>query len=203
MNSLDIVILSVIGFFAVKGIFRGIIIEIFTLGSIVLGYLISIREMSLMADVLKHYLHIPDVLSNVLGFAVVFTITVFIFRWIGLSLKKFAKWSFLGWVDKSGGVIFGAFKGALIVSLFLLLESVLPPAEGLKRQESESMLFKPVRSIAPWVYNQVKIILPGAKDFYGEVKEGLEDKSKEVIDNIINDKIESVEQEVKKHIEDK
>jgi len=201
MNSLDLIILCVIGFFAVRGGFKGIIVELFTLAALVLGYVAATREMSLVAAGLKRYLHVPDMLSNVLGFAIIFTIVVVLLRFAGLAMKKFAQWSFLGWVDRMGGILFGTFKGSLVVSLLLLLVSLLPLGETVTREQEVSKLFKPVRSVAPWVYDRVKVLVPGAKDFYAEVKEGFEDQSKQVIDNMVKDKIESIEKEVEKRVE--
>jgi len=200
MNSIDIMILGIILFFGIKGFFRGIIIEVFTLGSLLIGYFAAVREMSIMAGVLKHYIHMPDLLSNVLGFVIIYTVVVIVLRWVGMGLKQFLRWSFLGWLDRGGGVLFGAFKGALIASLILLLESVLPVGDSLKKEQEESRFFEPVRAVAPWVFNTFKVIAPGAKDFYEEIKEGLEDKSKKIIDDMINKKIGSIEQEVKKRV---
>ena len=88
----------------------------------------------------------------------------------------------------------------MIASLLLLLESVLPLGDSLQKEQKESRFFEPIRAVAPWVFNTSKGLVPGAKDFYDEIKEGLEEKSKKVIDDMINSKISSIEQEVKKRV---
>lgn len=197
MNTIDTCILIVLGIFGVKGFIRGIVIEIFTLIGMVIAYIIAIREMSFFSNLLVSKLHLPDILASSIAFLVLFIGIVFIIRWLASALKLFARWTFIGWLDSLGGVLFGLFKGALIASLVLLLFSLLPLSAEIQKQQKASLLFKPVRSVAPFVFNTIKRVIPHSKDFYEELKESVKKKTKETTDQIVSDKLDSLKTDVK------
>ena len=98
---------------------------------------------------------------------------------------------------------FGLFKGTLMASLLLLLFSVIPLPQEIRREEEKSLLYQPVRSVAPAVFNFLKHLLPQTKDFYEEVKEGFSLKSKELIDQVIEKEIESLEKDLEDRVNKK
>ena len=112
------------------------------------------------------------------------------------ALRKLTRWTLIGWVDKGGGILFGLFKGAFVASLLALLISLIPFPEGVKNEEENALLFRPVRSVAPAVFNFVKHTFPKTKDFYDEVKEGFSSASKTVVDQVLSKRLESIQKEV-------
>jgi membrane protein required for colicin V production len=196
MNTIDICILVVLGIFGIKGFIRGIVIEIFTLVGMVVAYIIAIREMSFLSNLLVTKLHLPDILASSIAFLVLFIGIVFLFRWLAGALKLFARWTFIGWLDSLGGMIFGLFKGALIASLLILLISLLPLSSEIQKQQEASFLFKPIRSVAPLVFNTLKRIIPHSKDFYEELKESIKKQTKETTDHIISKKLDSLKTDI-------
>ena len=196
MNFIDICILVVLGIFGVKGFIRGIVIEIFTLVGMVVAYVIAIREMSFFSNLLVTKFHLPDILASSIAFFILFIGIVFLFRWIAGALKLFARWTFIGWLDSLGGVLFGLFKGALIASLVILLISLLPLSSEIQRQQKESFLFQPIRSVAPFVFNTIKKVIPHSKDFYDELRESVKEKTKETSNQIISEKVDSLKTDI-------
>lgn len=196
MNSIDIILLVVIGFFCIKGLFRGMIIEVFTLVGVLVGYVIALREMSTLAIWLRKSFHLPELVSSTLSFLVIFILILLLFRWIASVLRHLMRWTFIGWVDRGGGMIFGVFKGTLIASLLLLLITLIPRPRKIQEVEEESLLYQPVRSVAPAVFNFLKHTFPKTKDFYEEVKEGFSEKSKDIVDNMKEKRLKSLQKEL-------
>ena len=193
MNVIDIGILVVLGIFGVKGFIRGIVVEIFTLAGMVIAYIVSIREMGSLANILTTNVHIPPLAASTISFLILFIAIVFLFRWLASALKLFARWTFIGWIDSFGGMLFGIFKGALIASLIILLVSLFPLSSEIDKLQKESFLFQPVRSVAPVVFNTIKKVIPHSKDFYEELKEGLKEKTNAAADQVLLKKLDSLQ----------
>ena len=160
MNSIDIIILIILVFFCIKGFFRGFIMEILTLLGLLLAYVIAIREMSSVASLLSQLFHLPTPVMNVLSFILIFLIVVLVCRLLAGALRKITRWVFLGWIDRGGGVLFGLFKGAMVASLLALMISLIPISEELEAEQNDSLLFRPIRSVAPAVFNFIKHTFP-------------------------------------------
>jgi membrane protein required for colicin V production len=201
MNAIDIGICLVLGIFGVKGFIRGIVIEIFTLAGMIVAYVISIREMGFLANIITKNIHIPTVIASTISFLILFIAIVFLFRWLASALKLFARWTFIGWIDSLGGLIFGFFKGALITSLIILLVSLIPFSPEIDKLQKESFLFKPIRSVAPVVFNIIKQVIPHSKDFYEELRESLKEKTDTAAEHALLKKLDSIQtglQEIEK-----
>ena len=200
MNSIDVTILIILGFFCIKGFFRGFIMEIFTLVGLVLAYVIAIRQMNSLASLINNIVRLPALVATTLSFFLIFILVVLFCRWIAGALRKITRWTLLGWIDRGGGILFGLFKGALVVSLLALLVSLIPTSQGMETEEENSLLFRPARSVAPAVFNFIKHTFPQTKNFYDEVKEGFINKSREVTDSVLSKRLESLRKELKNRV---
>lgn len=200
MTPIDITILVVLAIFTIKGLFRGLILEVFTLAGFILGYLLALREMSTLVGLIERLVHLPPLFVSGLSFLVIFIGVVLLTRWLAHILKGVAKATLIGWLDKGGGAGFGLFKGALVMSLVLLLVGLLPLPEDMVKEQENSMLVKPVRSVAPSVYNFVVKTFPKTKNFYGEIKESFDESKKSAMDNLLDERLDSIEHEVKKRV---
>ena len=199
MNSIDVTILVIVGFFCIKGFFKGLIMEVFTLVGLLLAYVIAIREMSTLAYLINSIVNLPLLVSTPLSFFLIFISVVLLCRLLAGALRKLIRWTLLGWLDRGGGAMFGVFKGALVTSLLILLISLIPVSRGIENEEDNSLLFLPVRSVAPAVFNFIKHSFPKTKNFYDEVKEGFSSKSKEIMDHMLSKRLESLQKELKEH----
>jgi len=200
MNVIDLVILGVLAVFAVKGLIRGVIMEVFTLIGLLIGYLIALREMSVVAGFLEKWLHLKPPVPGIVGFILIFLLIVIVFRLIAGLLRKFVKWTFLGWLDRGLGTLLGLFKGILISSLLIMLVGLVPPSDSMEKTQEESLLFGPVKSVAPAVFNVIKHTFPKTKDFYEEVKEGVSESSDKVKQDIIRRQLKSMQEDSASHV---
>jgi membrane protein required for colicin V production len=200
MSVFDIIILVIIGVFCVKGLIRGLILEILTLAGLLVGYWVALKEMSVGAAWLTEILQIPDWIANTMSFILIFLVIVIVFRILAGAIRKLIKWTLLGWLDKGGGILIGLFKGALIASLAMLLVSVIPLPEKTEKQKEKSFLYKPVSEVAPAVFNIIKVAFPKTKDFYEEIKEGFTDTAEEAVGDALKNEIKKLQKEAEDRI---
>jgi len=200
MNAIDVFILIILALFIIKGLFRGLIIEVFTLAGLLIGYVVALKGFGLVTAIIDSMVELPALLVTTLGFLIIFIGILVIFRVAAGLVKKFAKWTLLGWVDHLCGGVFGMLKGALIASLLALLFSLIPMSEDMQKTQDDSLLFKPIRGVAPAIFNFVQMTFPKTKDFYEELKEGFSKSSKEVKNRVMEKQLENLQEKVKDQI---
>ena len=200
MNTIDMIILVIVGFFCIKGFIRGMIVEVFTFAGLLIAYVVALCEMSTVADLINKAFQAPLLISNVLGFIFVFVLVFVFFRLIAGAFSRIVQWSFLAWLNRGGGMILGIFKGILITSLLALFISLLPLSEEMERMQDKSLLFKPVRSVAPAVFDFFTSAFPRTKTFYEEIREGFPRMSNQLIDQIASDQLNSITKELENSV---
>lgn len=152
MNVIDIVIIALLLFAAVRGFMSGLFAAIASLVSVVAGVFCAI-----------HYsFYIEGILSDsgfdwsaqtykIVAFAVTFLGVVLAIVFIGKILTKLADITALGLINKILGAVFGSLKWALILSVLLLFfdkfNKTIPFVE--KEMLDESVMFYPIKSIIP------------------------------------------------------
>jgi membrane protein required for colicin V production len=129
MNTLDCIILGLIGFFVVKGFFMGIFREIFSLAGIVFGFLIGNHYHPQMADLLGAYIPLEDSLPLISFFAL-FIMVCIVFNLFGSLLHRMFKTLFVGWFDRGLGVCLALIKGTVISYLLIVLLTVFVPSSS-------------------------------------------------------------------------
>ena len=126
MNPFDILIVVILGYSLIRGIFRGLVKEISSIIGIFGGFYAAYTYYKILAKLLSGL--ISDVAYlNILSFLIIFCGVLIVVSVLGVIIKYLLKIAFLGWVDRIGGLIFGITKGILIVSvLFISLTAFLP-----------------------------------------------------------------------------
>ena len=126
MNPFDILIIVILGYCLVRGLFRGLVKEISSIIGVFGGFYAAYSYYDLVAKWLSRaisnisYLHI-------LSFLIIFCFVLITINILGIVIKYLLDIAFLGWVDRIFGFIFGLSKGVLIVSiLFIILTTFLP-----------------------------------------------------------------------------
>ncbi len=147
MNWLDVVIVLVIAFFASTAFRAGLIREVVTLASVVVGVVIAgIFYDDLARDVLTF---IDDrKTALVVGFLVLLGAVYLAGQLVAVMLKQAAALLFLGWADHAGGALFGLIKGLIVVEVLLIL-LVTFPRLGLKGDIDGSALASVFLDAAP------------------------------------------------------
>jgi membrane protein required for colicin V production len=126
MNILDIVILVILGFCLVRGIFRGIIKEVTSIAGVFVGFFVAYNFYPFVAVLISRFFT-NEALLNIASFFLAFTILFLLVGLVGVILKHLFKAVALGWVDRLLGATLGFIKAVLIVSVLLVpLTTYLP-----------------------------------------------------------------------------
>ncbi len=115
MNAVDIIIIVVILFFAIKGVICGMIKELAGVVAILLGTFLSINFSTWLADFIraKDWFS-PDYLE-VICFIVIFFGIILLVMIFSKLLNRFVSAINIQWLNKIAGFFFGEIKGFLII----------------------------------------------------------------------------------------
>jgi membrane protein required for colicin V production len=167
MNALDIAIIVIVGTTFVMSLFRGLVKEVFALGSLILGFVIANATYVYPAEFLRPYVH-SDATVKVLGYVLVFVGASIAIRLLGTFAEKFVRKVLLGWANHLGGAVFGFLKGCLIVSVILMLVTSFMPKSVILQ---ESTLTPYVLSTVSWV---ARVSTPEIKEKFKATRQELE-----------------------------
>jgi membrane protein required for colicin V production len=126
MNPFDILILVILGYSLVRGLFRGLVKEISSIIGVFGGFYAAYTYYTVLARYLSGLIHDASYL-NILSFLIIFCFVLIAVSILGVIIKYLLNIAFLGWVDRIGGFVFGITKAVLIVCvLFISLTAFLP-----------------------------------------------------------------------------
>ncbi|KAA0258085.1 CvpA family protein [Deferribacter autotrophicus] len=155
MGVIDIVLLIVIGVFGIKGLFRGLISEVFGILGLILGYVLAYQYYGIFAKIISGF-GIKRSVADALGFVITFLLIYIVIFLIGTLLRKFFKTIKLGWMDKTGGFAFGVIKASVILGVLLyFLISVLPPSVAMSKDLKKSPVAKSFMKVTPYVFDML------------------------------------------------
>ncbi len=119
MNLFDIIILTVLCFFAVKGLVRGLVNEASSLAGLLVGGWLAYRFHPLLAVPIKSALHLPAHLCSFLAFIVILLIIGICAHVVGNIITAALRLVMLGSLNRLGGLLIGVAEGALLLCLVL------------------------------------------------------------------------------------
>lgn len=154
MSTIDIIFLTILGFFATLGVWKGFFREILGLLGVVSGIFLAIIGFGPLSKLMHHLIPgVPSLIWVFLSFLLIFIGIYFLSRFLALLLSRFSKFILLGWLNRLLGGVVGAVKGAIFVSIFLLLIGFLPVQDALKSIRKDSLLYQPLQRFVPVAYN--------------------------------------------------
>jgi membrane protein required for colicin V production len=202
MNWIDILLTTILIFFMVKGLIRGIVLEVLTLAGMVVAYLVALRQVGWAAAIIAQFIDIPPVAATALGFLLLFIGVIVVFRIVAILLHKIIRHTPVNTLNRGGGVFIGSLKGVLVASLIANLIAILPITDDaftLKRDHS--ILLGPIKTVAPLLFNSVKRAIPQTREFSEELQEGLNEALKEIQNKAMKETSDSLEQQINKALD--
>ncbi|GAB4159505.1 MAG: CvpA family protein [Winogradskyella sp.] len=154
MSIIDVVLAALLLFGFIRGLFKGLFVEIASLVALVLGVYGAIHFSYFAADFLESKVDWNEKTINIIAFAITFVIIVLAISLAGKALTKLADFAALGLLNKLLGGVFGALKIGLILSVLLIVFGKLNHTLSFMEKEDleKSILYEPVRSIAPMIF---------------------------------------------------
>jgi membrane protein required for colicin V production len=171
VNIFDIVIAALLLFGFVRGLLKGLFVEVASLVALIGGVYGAIYFSYFIGDYLKDIVSWNEEYISLAAFAATFVVIIVGISLVGKALTKLANFAALGILNKILGGVFGALKIALILSVVFIffgkMNDTLPFIE--KETLEKSILYTPVQKIAPLIFPSI-------------IKEGaLEELKKEII----------------------
>lgn len=174
MNVLDIIIAIILLFFGIKGLKKGLIIEIVSLLAFGIGIYGAMHFSDFTAETMTDYIEINPKYLNTTAFILTFIILVILVNLIGRLVSKIVKNLNLGVFDKIGGFVFGGAKGILLCSLLLMVLNNFQVMGFVKPEMKEqSLLYPHVEKTVPCVYQGFDIV----KDAIEDLQESEQDEN--------------------------
>lgn len=158
MNFIDVIIAIPILWFTYKGFTRGLIIELATLIALLLGIYIAGHFSDYTADFLRNKMDFHSRYMSIISFAITFLSVVVLVILFGKSLEKVVNVLLLSFVNKISGALFGFIKAAFFISTVIYILGTFDAEQKLISQDLQqnSLLYKPVKTIAPAVFPIIK-----------------------------------------------
>jgi membrane protein required for colicin V production len=160
MNYLDIIIVVILSYCVIRGVFRGLIKELSSIIGVFGGFYAAYTYYTVVAEPLSEWISNPGYL-NILSFMVIFCVVFLVISILGVIINYLLKLAFLGWFDRFCGAVFGAMKSLLIVSVILIaLTTFLPKGTPLIK---DSLLSPHVTLVSE---KMIKVVPKDMKDTF-------------------------------------
>jgi membrane protein required for colicin V production len=175
MSIIDIIIVIILGLGTYEGYRKGFLLGVLGLFGFVIAVILGLYFMDPMNDWLAKNVTEFNLGFPILGFIVVFLLTLFFIKITGWILKQMMDMVLLGPIDSVVGALFGAVKAAFFISLFFW-QAGLFKLEMPKKWTKDSEMLYFIEPIAPG-------IVAAVQPFFPSIEESLK-KLEEVVDKI-------------------
>ena len=119
MNPFDMLIVVVVSFCLIRGIFRGLIKELASIVGVLGGFYAAYTYYPALQGWFASWVS-STAYRSVLSFLVIFCSVFLVIGFLGVIIKYLLNIAFLGWVDRICGAVFGIVKAVLIVSVLMI-----------------------------------------------------------------------------------
>ena len=129
MNWVDLILVSVLALFGLRGFFRGLFREFFSTAGLIVGFILAASFAGAGAAYAASLWGLSPLILKGVAFVMIFFIAYFCLSLTGWLLHRSEKMLFLKGVNRTGGIAIGIGKGAALTALavfFLSQASWLP-----------------------------------------------------------------------------
>ncbi len=155
MNIIDIILAIALGFGFIKGFFKGLIIEVASLGALFLGLLGAVKFSDFFADLLNEFFNWSRLAVQTASYLIIFIIIVYGLSVLAKTLTKIISKASLGLLNKFLGAFFGAFKWAIFMSVALFFLEKLNTWVTIINTEmiESSILYEPITELGEYLFS--------------------------------------------------
>lgn len=158
MELIDIILGGLLAFGLIKGLMKGLFVELASVVSLLLGIFIAVKFSGFVGTLLDGHLGNPKY-ASITAFVITFLAAVVAIFLLAKAFTKVADFSGLGWLNRALGGLFGGIKMALILSVVLNFFVKLNSTNALASQEAieNSIFFNPILSISNYIFPVLKV----------------------------------------------
>ncbi len=157
MTVIDIVLGALLLFGLIRGLTKGLFVEVASLLALIVGVYGAIHFSHFATEFLESRVDWSEKYINIASFAITFVIIVFVISLAGKALTKLADFAALGMLNKLLGGLFGLLKIGLILSIVLMVFANMNKTIPFVEDEDieKSVLYEHVRSLAPMIFPNI------------------------------------------------
>ena len=151
MNWIDIIICIPLVWGFYKGITKGLVIELATIVSLVLGIWAAMKFSELLSSYAKEHWSWDSKYLPVISFCIILLGVLILIYFLAKILTRFIKAIAMGWLNKILGAAFGMLKFALLLSILFFVANAVEKSYPTISSESKkgSLLYEPISKLAP------------------------------------------------------
>ena len=154
MNRLDVILVIILTLFAARGFWRGFSREFFGFLGLIGGIAIAAATYAAAVQVVPGF--VPVGVRPIVAFAAVFFAVDLAANLLGMLVHAALGFLFLSPINRVGGALFGAAKGAAMATIALLLVRAYTPLPGILDQLESSILAPPLLGLAGEIGQEVE-----------------------------------------------
>jgi membrane protein required for colicin V production len=139
VNIVDVLLLSLLFLFGLRGYIKGFFRELFSLAGLIVGFMAAARYNHTVATLSEEYWKISPFILKGASFVAIFFAIYLCFNLLGWFIHHSAKFVFLQTLNRAGGIVIGIGKGAAVMALVVLFMSSaswIPPSASEKIKTS-------------------------------------------------------------------
>ncbi|MCB0698708.1 MAG: CvpA family protein [Chitinophagales bacterium] len=165
---IDIIAITLIIIFFIRGYMKGIIVAAFSLIAIVLGIICALKLSERLASYLLSAGYVSSGWAQLLSYVVLFIGVVWLVRIIAKAIESAASMAMLGWANKGIGGLLYAFLAVTVCSSIFWLgrEMQLLSEETI----AASKTYPYIEPVAPWIADKVGMVLPFLKNVFADLQ---------------------------------
>ena len=159
METIDIVLLILLGVGTYRGFQTGLLLQLLGIIAFFLAIIGGFHFMYWGAEWLEQYLEGYEALLPIISFIAVFIIILVVINLIGKGLKSILDMTLLGSFDSITGAIAGLLKWTLVLSLLIWFVSnyLYYPLDDIGE---DAIVYPLVASLAPLLFDALSALLP-------------------------------------------
>ena len=183
---IDILGLTLIVLFFIRGWIRGIIVALLSVLAVILGVICSLKLSGLLAQWMADKGWLNSGWALLVSYLLLFIGVILLVRLIGKALSKTAQLVMLGWLNGLVGGLLYAFMAAVVWSSLLWLANqmhLIPP-----EAKAYSRTYDYLEPLAPWVFEKAGKLLPFAKDIFQELTQYFSELNTSLPDHVGSDR---------------
>ena len=173
MNSVDPILLVLLSLFALRGYFKGLFREAFSLLGLFVGFMVAVRYDEPLATLWADTWKSSYFVLRAITFVALFFVTYFSLNLVGWLLHRSASLLFLQGINRLGGIALGMGKGAAVLALgvFLLISSPFM-SQKMKERMDRSYLVPLLNQLGHGLLRLGKANLPAPGDSRAPDRDG-------------------------------
>jgi uncharacterized membrane protein required for colicin V production len=165
VNLVDFGIIAILIIFLAKGRKNGLFLELVHIGGFFIATVASLRMLPISAKWVNRIIELAPNMSVITGFALTFSFILLLYQFVVAFIQKNSKVQIEEWLNRLGGLLLGAIKGANVASLLCMMFILFPFSRTVVEAEEASFAFRPGKKVLPIVYSVVKRVVPGSPNF--------------------------------------